>query len=416
MTTWFLRTDVAEAMRDARAAGASLEPTEDERREFAAAVREAYASKDADRPRNMKVEGTRAEISVYGVLTEQPDCFAQLFGGGNTTYASIRKAIAQAEENPDVKETILDVNSPGGSVDGLFATLDVLATAKKPIRVRATLAASAAYAIAAVAGPIEATGLAAEFGSIGVAARIQLPKDVVNVASTEAPNKRPDLTTDEGKAVVREELDALHGLFADYIARGRSRTTESEVAVSDVNANFGRGGVMLAKDAKKRGMIDSLPKPVAWASRSKNANSTAELGGAEPQGKRMNKEQLKAQHPEVYSAVHEEGRVAGLAAGVAEGESKERKRVLAHLKLEEATGATKVARDAITSGASTMDEEIHAAYLAAGMTRNKVEARQADSDSAGAAVDGAKPAASVAASGDMGDQIADKLFGKKESK
>jgi hypothetical protein len=111
-------------------------------------------------------------------------------------------------------------------------------------------------------------------------------------------------------------------------------------------------------------------------------DASADVGGAADKDQNpMNLEQLKAQHPDLYAAVLSEGEKLG--------EAKERKRVSAHLKLADATGAQKVARAAIASGASTMDEEVHAEYLAAGMNRRDSDARQADSDAAAKAVDGA---------------------------
>jgi ClpP class serine protease len=90
------------------------------------------------------------------------------------------------------------------------------------------------------------------FGSIGIAASFLVDESIVEIASTEAPKKRPDVSTAEGKAIVREELDAIHEVFVEAIARGRSTTT------TNVNRNFGRGAIVLARDAKRAGMIDSI--------------------------------------------------------------------------------------------------------------------------------------------------------------
>ena len=65
---------------------------------------------------------------------------------------------------------MLSIDSPGGTVAGLFETLAALDATGKSIRVRSSAAHSAAYAIAAVAGPIEAVTPVSMFGSIGVAA------------------------------------------------------------------------------------------------------------------------------------------------------------------------------------------------------------------------------------------------------
>jgi ClpP class serine protease len=383
---WLLSTEVLNRMREARRLG--YEPTLDERREFAAAMKEAYARDPmAAGPRNLKVAGDVAQINVKGVLTEEPDCFALLFGGGNTTYAMIREALATADADPAVKSIVLSVDSPGGSVHGLFETLAAIEATKKPIRSVASMAASAAYAIVATAGPIQPVTFASPFGSIGVAASIDLDDAVLDIASTEAPNKRPDLTTEEGRAVVRGELDALHELFVDRIAAGRTFTTGEDFDAKRVNTDFGRGGVLLAKEAKKRGMIDGLPKSVARSPRAMApTNPSAELGGSEPEETipmtTMTKDQLKAQHPELYNAMLEEGATAATTA--------ERKRACDHIKLGIASGDIAVAHKAIESGASVAD--MQADYLAANMRKQAQGARQAETSEAEEVVANTPPA------------------------
>ncbi len=393
---WFLKADVLQAMRTARTLG--YQPTLEERARFAAAMHEAYASAAADQPRNVTIAGDTAQINVEGVLTEKPDCFALLFGGGNTTYESIRKGLALADQDPTVKRIVLNIASPGGHVNGLFETFAALDAVKKPVSVRSNFAASAAYGLAAVAGPIEATTPAAEFGSIGVAASFWLDDEIVDIASTEAPKKRPDVATDEGKAMVREELDALHDLFAGAIARGRAATTGEDVDTKTVNSDFGRGGMMVANSARKAGMIDKIstqPKRTRGAHSAEHEgqpvavvsdpiDAPAKVGGADATKEKHMKttEELKAQHPDLFAAVLEEG--------IKQGTAKERGRVNAHLKLGASSGAMDIATKAIADGTSVQDDEVHASYLSAQMNKRDKDTRADESAATGKAADNAK--------------------------
>jgi ClpP class serine protease len=388
---WLLKQEVAEELR--RVWKRDDPSTATQRAEFLQ-KREAEAA--AGEPRIMQRAGDTMDIAIEGVLTEKPDFWAWLLGGGNTTYRDIRSALAIAAQDPTVKRVNMNMASPGGQVSGLFETLGDIEAFQKPITVRASMADSAAYAIAAVAGRIEPTNAAAEFGSIGVAVTYLHVEELIDITSTEAPNKRPNPSTDEGKAVIREHLDAIHDLFVDAIARGRSRTTGEKITKANVNETFGRGGVLLAGDAKKRKMIDKAPPAATRGARAEEnitpdaagePEQTATSGYGEedmaettPAKKPLDLKTLRAEHPEVYEAA------------VTEGVTQERKRVMAHLKLAAATGATKVAHDAIASGASTMDEEVHADYLAAGMNRRDSDARQDDSDKAGKTLESAKAA------------------------
>ena len=125
----------------------------------------------------------------------------------------------------------------------------------------------------------------------------------------------------------------------------------------------------------------------------------------------MTKEELKAQFPGVYSAIYDEGKTAGTT----EGQTAERKRVNAHLKaaksaVSKATGTLKVALDSIASGASFADEEVQAEYHAAREAGNTQAGRQADSDSAGAALgDAGNGGGNSATDGgkDFGDKVAE---------
>jgi ClpP class serine protease len=143
-------------------------------------------------------------------------------------------------------------------VAGLFATLEAIASTKKPLVARATSAQSAAYAIAAAADKIEAVGRAAMFGSVGVAADVIVYADEISITNSDAPDKRPDLTTAQGRAVIVRELDAIAELFYGAIATGRSKATKSGFSTARVKADFGRGATLLADAALAAGMIDTI--------------------------------------------------------------------------------------------------------------------------------------------------------------
>lgn len=353
---WLLEPSVLEAMQKAIEAG--VQPTTDQQAEFEA---RAFGASEKG-PRLLTTAGNTAEIAISGVLTASPDFMAMLFGGGNTTYADINSAIAAAEQDPAVEQTVLKIDSPGGQFDGLFSTILTLEGAKKPIKARVTnLAASAAYAIAAQADTIEAVNKAARFGSVGVVMGFKVSEDRVEISSTDAPKKRPNVTTPEGQAIVKEELDALHSLFAGALADGRGTTVEK------VNANFGQGATLLAEEALKRGMIDSIEavKMPAITSR-----------GTKKEVKTMDLQELKAQHSDLCSLL------------VQEGVNKERDRAVAHLTMGEASGDMKTAVSAIKDG-SEMTSTIQAVYMAAGMNRTDAANRQDDDSEAAAAADGA---------------------------
>lgn len=302
--------------------------------------------------------GKEANIVIDGVLTDKPDWIAAYFGGGNTTYSDIRQALSEANSD----ETIDSINlrfgwAPGGNVTGLFPAMDAIRDSAKPVTAYVQNGAlSAAYGLASQAGTVIASDRSTMLGSVGVAVdAIVFDGDVkeISLSSTEAPKKRPDLLTDEGKAIVVEELDNIHTLFAESIAEGRKTT------VDKVNSNFGRGAVVLAGEALKVGMIDSI-----GVSQSGNKKSATAAEGKTEVGF-MDLKQLKTDHPAVYEAAVEVGR------------AEERDRVTAHIKMAEASGDTETAFRAIADG-SRLTDSLLATYSAASMNRRLAVARAED--------------------------------------
>jgi ClpP class serine protease len=249
----------------------------------------------------MQIVGREAVIPIEGVLTERPDWFAAYFGGGNTTYPDIKQAVAEANGSPEIDSITMAYGYvPGGNVTGLFSTMDAIRDSEKPIT--ATVkggAMSGGFGLASQAGRIVAADRGTQFGSVGVAMDTWVYDGSikeVSIASTEAPKKRPDLLTDEGKAVVREELDAIHNVFVESIAEGRGTT------VKKVNANFGQGAMVLAEQALQAGMIDAIG--VEQSASQQSAPEAAET----KEVRSMDLQKLKTEYPAVYDAAVAVGR------------------------------------------------------------------------------------------------------------
>jgi ClpP class serine protease len=366
---WLISQEAFRALQRGEESGRG--PTAEQQTEYEASMI-AVGDVEAAAPRNMIVADGVAEIRVEGILTQKPDLFARWFGGGNTTYRDIQQALAMAAADPSVKRASLYVDSPGGTVDGVFDTIEAIhafQASGKGLAVRARRAESAAYLLAAVAGKITAINAGAEFGSIGVAVSALIRDDIVTLTNSESPDKRPDLKTEEGKRVVVRYLDSIHKMSTEAIAAGRG------VSVDDVNENFGRGATMLAGDAKKRGMIDAIVKPALRA-----VKNTATKTGGQERIESMDLATLKREHPEVY------------AEAVSVGAKAERERVNAHLRMGKTCGATELAAKAIEEG-TDLGPVIQAEYMAAMANRQDRGARAKETAEAGAALEGtAKPA------------------------
>jgi ClpP class serine protease len=377
---WLLETSALRRMMHAqenfRDTAALLQWEAAQQQQAEAAQQHAAAEqREGQFPPGMSVAGHTAEIRVEGVLTKRPDFWAKYFLGGNTTYSSIRNALGAAAASPDITDVILSIDSPGGNAEGLIETLETIAQFRqysgKKIRARADNAQSAAYGLAAAAGHIEATGRGATFGSIGTAVSYYVSPNVVTLTNTDSPDKRPDLTTDAGKAVVVKYLDQLNHEFVSAIAQGRG------VELASVTEGYGRGASMTAAEAKRLGLIDNIATTAPRAVPSSKGTAMAE-----PQ--------------ELDRAAQD----AALQRGIAQ----ERDRVLGHLTMGESSGDMKIALDAIRSGAG-MTVELQARYMSAGMNRADRGQRQTESNKAEVQLAGVGAASPAESSTDLGDQV-----------
>ena len=347
---WLVLQSIYDDMQNARASSVNF--TADQLVDFEANF------DAADTSRVMALAGDKAEIHVKGVLTNTPDIFAMFFGGGNTTYPEIISALAEADANPDVEQIVMRFDSGGGSISGMFDAIAAMQTTKKPIHaIIGTMAASAAYGLASQADTVAAHNRASMTGSVGIVVDAYVDSNQVSVTSSNAPKKRPDLSTAEGRDVLREQLDAVEDLFIEAIADGRASNVET------VRADFGQGAVLLADEALKRGMIDTIAATALQSG--KNTNSTTATCGEQLEATTMDLITLKATHPALCAQL------------VAEGTDAERDRVSAHLTMGDASGDMKTAMKAVEDG-SGMTANLQAKYMAAGMNRSAVTAREED--------------------------------------
>ncbi len=380
---WLLEEDTAHAMEQAYKTGNI--PSAQAQADYEASLR----ADSANGPRLLTIAGDIAVINVTGVLTSAPNLMAKWFGGGNTVYSDIRDAVASADANPSVHAIQLNVSSPGGEANAEWmATIDSVASAKKQVNgYVGSVAASAAYGIVAQADTIVAQNKLSRVGSIGVVASFYNDTNVVSITSTKAPNKRPDINSAEGKAAVTAELDQMHDIFVEAVATGRKVTAKT------VNADFGRGGMLLAADAVKAGMIDGL----ASASRAGGHTSIAANGGTEGV-QTMDMQELKTKHPETYAQI--------VAVGVDQGVKAERDRVTAHITMGTATDSQDVALKAIQDG-EPMTATLTATYMAAGI--NKRDGKNRATEDAAAAAALANAAANGANTNATADAAADEV-------
>lgn len=196
-------------------------------------------------------------LPLFGPVFPRANMMTEMSGA--TSLATLAADFRKLDASPDVRNILIVVDSPGGVITDVRAFAALVAGAQTPVTVFASgLCCSAAYHICSQARQIIADPFAL-IGSIGVmmSGSVQEAPDIngaraVHVVSSNAPDKRVDLSTDEGQAKVREMIDGIEEVFLSDVARGR------KVPVSTVKQDFGRGGTKSARQAKQAGMIDRV--------------------------------------------------------------------------------------------------------------------------------------------------------------
>lgn len=198
-----------------------------------------------------------AIIPVTGPLFRYANIFTSISGA--SSYELIAKDFIASLENPHIKAIILNIDSPGGEVNGVAELASMIFDARgtKPIIAYASGdAASGAYWVASAADEIVVSETSA-LGSIGVVGIYRGKSDkesagVVEIVSSQSPHKRLDPATDEGKARLQTRIDSMADVFISSVARNRN------ITATDVQANFGGGDVMIGGLAVNAGLADRI--------------------------------------------------------------------------------------------------------------------------------------------------------------
>ncbi len=231
----------------------------------------AAAAENGPRAGGVVASGV-AVIPMYGVISQRANIMSETSGG--TSVAEMRSALRDALNDPSVRAVVFDVDSPGGSVDGIteFATeLRQLRRGAKPIVAQVnTLAASAAYWLAASMSEIVVTP-SGEVGSVGVYAMHQdvsvaaekegVKTSFISAGEFKTEGNQFEPLSEDARAHIQSQVNENYHMFLADVAKGRG------VSVDAVAEGYGRGRTLLAKGALAAGMADRIDTLDATVSR-----------------------------------------------------------------------------------------------------------------------------------------------------
>jgi ClpP class serine protease len=174
---------------------------------------------------------------------------------GLTSIEALTRDFHALEADNGIHHIMLLIDSPGGSVTGISDfTKMVKMSSKLTTSFVFGQALSAAYWIATGADRIVSvdTGLVGSIGVIITHRDKAAGEDNIEFISSQSPQKKPDVSTDEGRASLQRIADDLGDVFISAVAENR------DVDKKNVIENFGQGAAVVARRALDAGMIDEI--------------------------------------------------------------------------------------------------------------------------------------------------------------
>lgn len=209
-----------------------------------------------------RTSGNVAVIPVYGVICYRGDMFTD--ASGMTSVMSLTRQFRQAVSDDSVKAIVFDVDSPGGTVDGVPELADEIFNArdsKKIVAVANTQSASAAYWLASSADELVITP-SGDVGSIGVFTchedwskfneNMGVKPTYIFAGKYKVEANPDEPLSDEARMHIQNDIDSFYGMFVNSVARNRGAKP------ADVRNGFGQGRTVTAKDAVAQGMADRV--------------------------------------------------------------------------------------------------------------------------------------------------------------
>lgn len=217
---------------------------------------EAQLGRPLDNTRTVAVRNGVAIVPITGTIFRRANLFSAISGGANVE--TLARDITTALADPSVHSIVLDIDSPGGEVTGISELSGLIrdGNARKPIIAYGDgLVASAAYWAASGAGEIVVSETAI-VGSIGIVMTVADPnattsKDI-EIVSSQSPNKRPNVATEGGRAIIQNHVDTLADVFIQNVATNRGIDAET------VATDYGQGDVLVGQKAVDAGLADRI--------------------------------------------------------------------------------------------------------------------------------------------------------------
>jgi signal peptide peptidase SppA len=214
--------------------------------------------------RNAAAKGSVAVIPMTGIISHRMSMMSEISGGGGGSTQALTAQFRQALEDGNCKAIVFDVDSPGGSVEGVTELASEIFEARKVKPITAVFNAmgcSAAYWLASAASDLVCTP-SGQCGSIGVYMALQDESEalknegikitILKAGKYKAEGHPAEPLSDDARNFLQSQVDTVYGMFVKAVAQQRG------VSQATVREGMGQGRSLLASDAVKAGLADRV--------------------------------------------------------------------------------------------------------------------------------------------------------------
>lgn len=206
-----------------------------------------------------------AIVPIVGTIVHRAEQADDISAPGAVSAARLRRQMQALRTDESVAAVVVDIESPGGAVDGIEeAAVEIrrLAETKPVAAVANAYAASAAYWLASQAGEVVVTP-SGDVGSIGVyslheddtemLAEMGVKMSVIRAGQHKIEANPFEPLSDEARAEMQAMVDRYYDTFTAAVARGRG------LSVRDLRREpWGQGRMVGAKRAVEVGLADRI--------------------------------------------------------------------------------------------------------------------------------------------------------------
>lgn len=207
-------------------------------------------------------EGNVAILPLRGIIANRANMVGNVSAPGGASAEAFGQMFQAALRDDGIKAIVLDVDTPGGAVNGASELSGMIydARGQKPIiaSVNANMGSSG-YWIGSAADEIVVTpsGAVGSIGVYGVHKDITKALELQGITETVISAGKFKAETagalgDDARAALQARVDAAYGAFVKDVARNRG------VAQQAVRDGFGQGRMVDAEPAVAEGMADRI--------------------------------------------------------------------------------------------------------------------------------------------------------------